>query len=451
MSSSNNGVNIPVGKIVLGVGVIIVILFVVGFAKSLVGWNPIESYQVVQPLKGSPYVVDQSGYYGKWLGTNYSWPIAYTQVYNDVEDERDIDSEAIAVTFNDGGNARQSTAIRFALPTDPQLRIKLHKQFNGSMKNVILAVKAHMMNCCKAAAPLMSSSENQSARKTEYQQVTEEMIRKGIYEMRKVDRELKDRTDEKGKPIMVYATEIITDKNGMPIIASPSPLQDLGITILQFSVTETKYDDQILKQFEAKKDSFLRAEQSKAQREAEVQERLMVVEKFKKEQAQVEGEANKLQAKAVIEAEQKVKVALQTKIEAETVAAQKVTVAAQAKLEAETLAQQKLSVASLNAQAAVKDAEAIVTLADAQEKKIIKAGAITEKDRVTLEYAMNTKIEVAKALSGSMRMPTTVITGGGTNGSVQGTDLMNVFMLKQLGAIEDLGKSSTTEVKTTQK
>lgn len=441
-----------VKKIITAVLVIAILLVAVISFETLVGKNDLSNWQVIQPVAGEAYTLDKSGYYYKGFSTVYTWPRAYTQVYNNTKGEGKKEKEAISVTFNDGGIAEQETMIRFALPTDPALRLKLHKDFNGDLKNVEVAVKSHMINCCKAAAPLMSSSENQSARKAEYSQVVEEMMKNGLYAMRKVDRELKDRTDEKGKAITVFATEIILDKNGQPVIAQPSPLKAYGIEIVQFSVTGTEYDEQTRTQFAQKKESFLRAEQSKAQREAEVQERLMIEEKFKKEKATVEGEANKAKATAEIEAQQKVAVAEQAKLEAETVAKQKVAVAEQAKkeaetlanqalevakikkMEAETLAEQQLAVAKLNAEAAVKEAEAIITLAKAQEDKIKLGGAITEKERVLAQIEADKQAKIAQYLS-QTNVPSTVFVGGGQGGSDSYFGQLLTYVLGQKAGI----------------
>jgi len=439
----SNDSRVPVKRIITVI--VAVIIVIIGFTcfHSLVGKNSIQTYQVLQPVSGEPSTIDKSGYYGKWWATPYEWPRAVTCVYNDIPVEGEKEAEAIEVTFNDGGTAKQSCMVRFLMPTSEQLRTKVHKDFNGNIENVKTAVKSHLINCCKAAAPLMSSSENQSARKAEYSQIVEEMLRKGLYAMRKVPVVLKDRTDEKGNPITVYATEIITDSKGMPVVAQASPLSDYGIQIQQFSVTETKYDDQILKQFAAKKDSFLAAEKSKADREAQVQERLMIEEKYKKEKAETEGIANKEMAKLTIEATQKVKVAEQAKLEAETKASQLVEVAKLEKLQAETKAQQDLSVADLQAQAATKKAEAIITLANAKQKEIEIAGALTEKDKYALEIGRDTKIGVATALSKGMTMPQVVMTGGADGKGLDTSNLMNMWLLKNLMGEEGINIANT--------
>jgi len=133
------------------------------------------------------------------------------------------------------------------------------------------AVKAHATNCLKAIAPLMSGSEHQSARKAEFANIVERQLVKGLYEMKKVEKELKDRTDSEDKPITVFATEIVLNSDNIPVIAQQSPLVDkFKMTIEQFSVTSSDYDLETLQQFAEKKKAFLAAEKSKAEREAAV-------------------------------------------------------------------------------------------------------------------------------------------------------------------------------------
>ena len=78
-----------------------------------------------------------------------------------------------------------------------------------------------------------------------------------------------------------------------------------SIGILQFSVTETQYDEQTLQQFAAKKQSYLAAEQAKAQRQEEYQQRLMVTERGLRQVAEIEAAENQEKKKATIAAEQK--------------------------------------------------------------------------------------------------------------------------------------------------
>jgi hypothetical protein len=424
--------------ILLGIGVVIVAVVVISLISGFMGYCDNQDWQIVQSLKGKITVNDDSGWYDKWWSKVWTYPRAHTAIYNDEAGEGEKQIESIRVTFNDGGTAQISSMVRFLLPSSEEDRRRMHREFSGDIENVVMAVKSHLITCCKAAAPLMSASEHQSARKAEYQQTVERMLRNGLYKMRKIAVEKKDQTDETGEATTVYVTEIVLDDDGMEIIDQPSPLEEYNIQILQFSITETEYNPQTLEQFEAKLKSNLAAEQSKAEREQEVQERLMVIERGNREVAEIEAEANKRKMKEVTEGKMRAEVALQAKIQAETEANQKLEVARIKKDEAETEANQKLEVAKLNALAAEENAKAIRTLAAAEEDRIKKAGAITEQQRVLAEIAAKRDVEIAQGLS-KVNVPRVMVIGGGgengETGSMRDT-LMNLYLMDRMKVLD---------------
>jgi regulator of protease activity HflC (stomatin/prohibitin superfamily) len=346
-----------------------------------------------------------------------------------------------------------STMILFKLPVVEEKRRLLHRQFSGNLNNVTDAVRSHLVNCMKSTSSLMSATENQQSRKTEYTQLVHRQMNEGLYKLNRVESIVKDVTDEEGKSITVVSTALSyeKDKDGsltsQPEIAQVSPLVMYGIEVIQFSVTGTEYDPETRKQFAKKKEMKLKSETSKFEREQEVQQRLMVQEKGLREKAEVESIANKEMAEAIIkaekekrvaelESEQKASVALQTKIKAETKANQLLEVAKINKEEAETKANQELEVAKIRAEAAEKEAEAIVSLAKAQEEKIARGGAITEKEQVLAEIKAQRDVEVAKHLA-QIKTPTVVIAGGSDGGGSNITEsLINLKLLEATGILD---------------
>jgi hypothetical protein len=440
---SKNKVNLKKGAVQMSwkknvlIGVVIAVIIACAcLSHQIVGFNNAQNWQVVQGIGGNISVNDKAGYFMKNFATVTTYPRYVEATYDDVEDEGENDRESVRATFNDGGTAQISTYVRFETPTVESQRKIFHQQFAGNMNNARNAVKAHLINCIKATAPLMSASENQSARKAEFALVIDDMLSSGLYDMKKVERILKDRTDEKGNPITVYATEIINDEKGMPVIAQVSPLIGYGIVISQFSVTEIEYDDEIKAQFMAKKESFLAAEKSKAQREEMVQERLMIIEKGNKDKAAQEAESNVIMMKAVIEASQKANVALQVKIENETKAAMGLSVAEIEKKQALTVANKQLEVAQVMAKAAEQTKIATIAEAEGRQKSIELSGAITEKDRVLAQIKADRDVQVAKYLA-EIKTPSIVFNGSGNSDSSGTTQsLMNIALLKAAGLLD---------------
>jgi len=382
------------------IGVVIAFMYFV-----VIGICNDQDYQIMQSPTGEVSVIKDAGWYGKWFSTVWTYPRAVTKHFSRDPKVGSPDDESIKVTFNDGGEADISTMIMFQTPVSEDMRREAHRNFGGNIDNMTDSIRAHLINCIKTTGPLISASQNQSARKAEFRQLVEDQMSNGLYKMRKVEKVLKDRTDVEGSPILVYTTEIVLDKDNLPIVTQKSPLLKYGIKILQLSVTETKYDEKTLEQFATKKESFLAAELSKAQREKEVQERLMIEERGLREKAEVEAVALKEKAKAVINGEKEKEVA-------ELEAAKKLAVAKLDKEEAETRAAKELAVAKLARESAVEQAAAIVALANAEEERIAKAGAITEKEQVLAEINAKMQVDVAEQLA-KVNVPQFIIGGGG--------------------------------------
>ncbi|MBU0553155.1 hypothetical protein KKB55_06225 [Myxococcota bacterium] len=375
-----------------GAGVVIVLALTLLYSafSGLFGKNDDHTWQIRQTIGGDVAVIDTPGYYWNGFAKVWTWPRAMQAEYSAHVEEGGKEDRSVQVTFNDGGTAQINMMVRFELPSTKELRRRLHRDFSGNPENVRQAVRAHLINCAKSTAPLMSASEHQSARKSEFSQIVEEQLSRGVYTTRKVERQVKDQTDEKGKPITIFTTEVVVDDKGKPIISQKSPLQEYGIVILQFSVTGTEYDAQTRKQFAAKKTSFLAAEQSKAEREQEVQQRLMIIERGLREKAEVEAQANKAKAKAVIEGEQRAEVAMQQKRQAEIQAEQILAVARLEKQQAEVRAEQEKAQARIQAEKGLAVAGVHKEQAELEANRGLSVAEITKKQA---------ELEASKVLS----------------------------------------------------
>jgi hypothetical protein len=417
---------------------------------GMIGYNSTHEYQVYQSVTGNVQIIDNSGYYWKGFGTVWTYPRAIQAYYSQHPDEGGVKDWSVKVTFNDGGTAQISTFVKVQLPITHDERLALHCDFNANPKNILDAVRSHLVNCVKASGPMMSASENQASRKAEFNQIVEEQLVAGLFEMRRTEVELSDTAQMEttgvtpdGKPVIhekkarVQATEIVRDaKTGKPIIVQDSPLARYKIAILQFSVTETTYDDVTLQQFAAKKESYLAAEQAKAKRQEEYQQRLMVTEKGLRQVAEIEAQMNQEKKKATISAEQKREVATIEKDQAVIIAVQKVEVAIKTKVEAETLRE----IASIKAATAELDKKATISAAEAKQKEIELGGGLAEKDRILATIKADRDAKVAVALAG-VKTPGVVIIGGQDGKGTGLTEtLMNLLLLKATGVLPEQQK-----------
>jgi hypothetical protein len=430
-------------KLVLaGVISLVVVIATVCMWNGLVGYNDYQDWQVYQSPTGNVEIIDAPGYYFKAFGKVWTYPRAIEAHYRQHDNQP---GESIRVTFNDGGTAQVDAYVRIQLPTDTTHRLSLHQLFNANPNNIISAVQAHLTNCVKASGPVMSASENQASRKAEFNQIVEEQLSRGLFKMRRTEIELSDLaeivgSDESGvkeRKAKVQATEIVTGKDGKPIVIQESPLSTYGIGIAQFSITDIDYDPATLKQFATKKESYLKAEQAKAERQQEVQQRLMVEERGRRQVADVQAEENQKKERATIQAEQALEVAKIAKNEAVTKAQQRAEVAEQTKREAETLRQ----IAEIKAATAELDKKATISAAEAQQKAIELGGGISEEKRVLATIQADRDAKVASALAG-VKVPSVVIVGSeGSEGKAKLSEtLMNLLLLKQTGVITSEAK-----------
>lgn len=424
-----------------GVAAVSAVFLLICWGK-IVESNDAHTFHVWQSLGGRLEVIDQPGMYLQNFGKYWEYPRTVQVEFKQQGDE-DGD-QSIRATFNDAGTAKMSCVLVLGMPTTAEQRLEFHRQFRGNIKNLEAVVYAHLTNAIKNSGPMMTATENQTGRKAEFNQIIEDQVRNGLYEFRRAERVIEGQTDATGKvvsePIRLVATQIVTDGEGRPRFVNPSPLKQYGLTILQFSIVETEYDDMSRQQFAAKQSAFLKAESSRAERENEVQQALLAKAKGEREAAEAEATANLEKVKAEMQGKQKVAVAAQAKLEAETLAAQKLSVAEKEKEAALVAAQQaaevarvaaenELKIAEVKLQVAEKDAKAKIVLAEAAAKEIEVGGKLKDSEKILAEIRKERDVSVAQALS-QIRVPATVIGGQGADG--KGLDLTSQMISYQL-------------------
>lgn len=421
-------------SIIAGVVALIVVACVLAGG---IGKNDAQNWQIIQSVGGEITVRDRAGWYPKWFATVWTYPRYVDKAWNDIDDEGEKAKQSIRATFNDGGTAQISTYVRYMTPVSEEQRIEFHRQFAGNIANATISVKSHQINCIKATGPLMSASENQSARKAEFTQLIWDQLTDGLYAMKRVEKEviIEPEPIMEGSTVVPgvintpapkvefkLTTELILDSAGQAKIVKASPLISYGIKILQFSVTGIEYDEDTLKQFSTKKLAYLAAEQSKADREKEKQERYNIIEKGLREVAEAQAAGNVEKETAVVAAQLKAEVAEQAKIEAETVASMALAVA---EIEKEQ-AQVKLDTAEL-------DAQAVIVLAKAEHEKIELAGALTELEQAMIDAQVQMASEVSKNLA-NIQVPAFVNIGSGEGkGKSLMENLINMKLLSDSG------------------
>lgn len=413
----------------------LVVLLLLGSLPRLVQWNSDENFQIIEFPNGEVTVIDTAGFHMQWFGEVFEYP-RYMDIYLSAKDDEGTETDkSIQVTFNDGGWGNTSNFLKVQLPITDQDRIAMHRHFgDGEEKDVEAAIGHHLMNSLKNTGPLMSASEHQAQRKSEYYQVVYEQLQNGLYVMERVEQTVdRGSTTKAGASDddHTFVTKIKRDKDGTPMVAAASPFQEYKFSVKAYSLTGTEYDDETKRQISAKRESYQQAEQAKAATVNEQQKLLEVIEKGKLAVAGIEAEENKLQKQELVAAQQVQDVAQIKQRETVTTAEQAVAVAG------ETLKKTKtdVEISAIKVEQAKAEAAELVATSEATAAKLEQGGALSERDQVMAQYRQRRTAALTQAIS-KIPAPKTVILGGngqGENGNAGQTDtLMQLFMLKQL-------------------
>jgi hypothetical protein len=418
------------------------------FCIVFVGKNDLHTWQVLQYPSGNVEVRNRPGWYFTWGARISTYP-CMLQVYgtkNNIPQSPGDDS--VHVQFNDGGSADISWVARVDTPCpvspfaeeDPALTIRqkeFHRQFKGNVKSAEEAVRSAVRQIIPQTGPMMSSTENQAARKGEFWKLIHDQLKEGLYKTKPV--ELKADTGlakmleamekpgdvkpvendpkapalpatgpkrgTKASPLFtehaitttdtVVAAEVVLDaKTGKPVISSPSPLKQYDMVVLQFSIIATDYDSETLSKFADKKKLYLEAERSKAAAIENIQKRFQRVAQGEREVAESEWIAEQTRTRERIKAEtgeELAKISKETKrIESETL-----SLVAVVEKDKEDLLQQ---IASEKVKIAENGKTAAEVVAKARELQIEKAGAISDHEKQLGEIAVEEAELIAKAL-----------------------------------------------------
>lgn len=475
------------------VAALVIIVATYVFFGTFVGKNDLHTWQVLQYPSGNVEVRNRPGWYFTWGARISTYP-CMLQVYgtkDSIPESREDDS--VHVQFNDGGSADISWVARVdtPCPTDPYAeadptmvarQMEFHRQFKGNVKAAEEGVRSAVRQVIPQTGPMMSSTENQAARKGEFWKLIYEQLKDGVYKTKPVEVKadsglakmieamenpgepkpgetdskapaLPDTAPKRGTrdaPLLtehaitttdtVVAAEVVYDETtGKPVISSESPLQQYDMSVLQFSIIATDYDAETLSKFADKKKLYLEAERSKAAAIENIQKRFQRVAQGQREMAEAEWLAEQTRTKERIKAEtseELAKIGKETKrIESETL-----SLVAEVEKKKEELHQQ---IALEKVKIAENDKTAAEVIAKARELQIEKAGAISDHEKLLGEIAVSEAEMVAKALE-QFKAPDTVILSPDAIDQGKGTAmeqaLPSLQFLRAFGLLDDKSK-----------
>ena len=376
---------------------ILAIIGLICFVKTL-HVNDVQNLQVIQSIDGDITVRREGGWYAMICPRIWEYPKASVEIC------KEADKDAIVMQFSNKSTATLNCQIGYRIDsTNDEQIIRLHQQVEGSDEKIWAKVRTTLQTVAQCVASQYTPSES----------------------VEKFPEFAKKITDT-----------IIHEQN----------LLSEGIDVVSFTCAGLpKYDTETVEQFARQKEADLAKRLASAEKEKLEAEILKTEANYKRELAEFRGKAEAETAKMTTEAER-------TKTLAEIAAQQKVEVE---KLEKEQMlvkASKELEVAEITKQTEQKQLEIIKIKADqkiadaqAKQKEIELSGAITEQERVKLEFDMKTKIGVAAEMAKTYaHWNPQVIQVSGGNGNVSSTtsSLDNFLNMEAAKAAIEMTKKS---------
>lgn len=370
-------------RVKLIAGGVVALFLVIGLAtvgKQILETNDAGFYQIKQAaMTGELTVMSDPGTYLQLFGTITTYQVSDVYYFSksELDGGQGSDADPIKVRFNDGGTAEVSGVIKFRLPTDPEKRLLIHRDFKTYQALKHDLIRQSVAEALMQTAPLMRAEDSYSTRRSEFTDIAENQVVEGIYET--ASKEFKDK-DADGNEFIIKEVNIAKDKNGNSIIRKESALKQYGIEVIQFVIKDIDFDQTIDALIAKKKE----AEQQK------------VVAKANAEKAKQDAITAREQGNARIATEK---------------ANQDVE-----KIKEVTIAQKEYEVSKLKRQQAEQDAQAAIVAGKAQAEvnRLKVAAGLTPLERATIEK--ETKIGIAEQLA-KVQFPGMMVIGGSGNSS----------------------------------
>ncbi len=356
-----------ISKKAIALGVVSVIFIILFMIVNPFSWNDAGNRTVVERTTGEQIVQFAPGiFYAGFFAKEKEWPNQISVTYQEATAELELEDNGIEVgqimiRFSDATTANVKGITQFILPADEKEMILIHNTHRTPQSLVVKRLAPYTKECLQSSAQLMSSEKHYGGGRAQMAQDFMDQLKEGVFLLVTEENIVYDSLA--GEKKRIYQTEIQVDKkSGIPR-RKLSSIKEYGITVADAAITDVDYeekvDDKLIKIIDAvTKSSISKQELMTAQQQT-------LTAKAKGEQAlvEIEYQQKQEQTKQVVEAETKVKVAEQDKL------------------------QQKIAY-----EGAILEAKKIKELADAQayaRSRIMQADG-------ALEMKLNAQIEIQK-------------------------------------------------------
>ncbi len=387
-------------SIVSGVAATIaIILFLIVNPFS---WNDAGNRTVVERTTGQQIVQFAPGiFYAGFFAKQKEWPNQISVTYQEQAPNLEIQDNGIEVgqimiRFSDATTANVKGITQFILPSDEKEMILIHNTHRTPQSLVVKRLAPYTKECLQSSAQLMSSEKHYGGGRAQMAQDFMDQLKEGVYLLTTEENIVFDSLEQEKK--RVYQTEIQYDKKTSLPKRKLSSIKEYGITVADAAITDVDYEDKVDQKLIKIIDAVTKSSISKQELMTAQQQTLTAKAKGEQALVEIEYQQKQEQTRQVVEAETKVKVAEQDKL------------------------QQKIAY-----EGSILEAKKIKEMADAQayaRSKIMQADG-------ALEMKLKAQVEVQKVWAEAFSKYTgaivpTIQTGSGAtqNGALNFMDLM---------------------------
>src|SRR5688572_2952730 len=389
-------------------GVLIILGLILFSMINPFSWNDAGNRTVVERTTGDQIVQFAPGiFYAGFFAKEKEWPNQISVTYQaetptmELEDNG-IEVGKISIRFSDATTADVKGITQYILPADEKEMILIHNTHRTPVSLVQKRLAPYTKECLQSSAQLMSSEKHYGGGRAQMAQDFLDQLKEGVYLLVTEENIVYDSLEMEKK--RVYQTEVQFDKKTSMPKRKLSSIKEYGITVADAAITDVDYENKVDQKLVKIIDAVTKSSISKQELMTAQQQTLTAKAKGEQALVEIEYQQKQEQTRQVVEAETKVKVAEQDKL------------------------QQKIAY-----EGAILEAKKIKELADAEayaKSRMMQADG-------ALEMKLKAQIEVQKAWADAFSKYTGAIvpqfqTGGGvgSNGALNFMDIMTAKTAK---------------------
>lgn len=308
-----------ISKKTIVTGVLTLIVIILFLVINPFSWNDAGNRTVVERTTGEQIVQFAPGiFYAGFFAKEKEWPNQISVTYMEAVPKLEIEDNGIEVgqimiRFSDATTADVKGITQFILPSDEKEMILIHNTHRTPQSLVVKRLAPYTKECLQSSAQLMSSEKHYGGGRAQMAQDFLDQLKEGVYLLVTEENLVFDSLENEKK--RVYQTEVQYDKKTSLPKRKLSSIKEYGITVADAAITDVDYENKVDEKLVKIIDAVTKSSISKQELMTAQQQTLTAKAKGEQALVEIEYQQKQEQTKQVVEAQTKVKVAEQDKLQ----------------------------------------------------------------------------------------------------------------------------------------